>query len=421
MNSGENVSFQMKSTGQNGTDRRSFLGLIAGIGVAAASMFDGSNLIQGAAQEVTPQATSSQQGQGPWVLTLGGSDGPHPPFVSNSRRLLAAPELLDAPDEWLDRSLQWIDYIVRNYPPGLVELPQRRPALFRLDEILHIESAPRKTLVQNFYQMRVQHAIEEIENTKVTEGMRIWRTYNQGALVRTPTVSFTFDIVPGTFTPGFSISDEWLKRLVAQSDATFISHRHGDHANKEVARMFLAANKPVIAPEGLWADDADLAKQLTYPERGIDKVHEIRIQGGSKILKVVSYPGHQGPPVTNNVNYVLTPDGFSVLQTGDQSGDEGPETDFDWLAQIGHYHHTDVLLVDGWANDLHRIVRGVNPELVIPGHENEMSHPVPHREEYTQDYERLFGLHYPFIVMSWGESYLYIKPAQMAGYLPDED
>ena len=116
-----------------------------------------------------------------------------------------------------------------------------------------------------------------------------------------------------------------------------------------------------------------------------------------------------------------TPDRFSVLQNGDQSGDEGPETDFDWLAQIGHYHHTDVLLVDGWANDLHRIVRGVNPELVIPGHENEMSHLVPHREEYTQDYERLFGLHYPFIVMSWGESYLYIKPAQMAGYLPDED
>ena len=48
---------------------------------------------------------------------------------------------------------------------------------------------------------------------------------------------------------------------MAQSDATFISHLHGDHANADVARMFLAARKPVIAPEGLWANDAELSKQ----------------------------------------------------------------------------------------------------------------------------------------------------------------
>ena len=138
------------------------------------------------------------------MLTLGGPDGPHPPFAYSSRRLLAAPELHDAPDEWIDRSLQWIDYILRNYRPDVVELPQRRPALFRLDEILHIQSAPAKPLVQDFYRMRLENAIAEIEQTKVTEGMRIWRLYNHGALVRTASVSFTFDIVPGTRTPGFA-------------------------------------------------------------------------------------------------------------------------------------------------------------------------------------------------------------------------
>jgi L-ascorbate metabolism protein UlaG (beta-lactamase superfamily) len=413
------ISTKNIGQGSAGTDRRSFLQLLAGVGIASASMGNGIGATEAAAQ-TAPAQTSG----GPWVVTLGGPDGPHPPFVSNSRRLLAAPELLDAPDEWIDRSLQWIDYIFTNYRPGLVELPERRPALYRLDEILHIESAPQKPLVQAYYRMKLQRAIEEIEKTKVASGMHIWRLYNQGALVRTPTVSFTFDIVPGPprmQDSGFELSGEWLKRLVAQSDATFISHLHSDHANKDVARMFLAANKPVVAPEGLWADDPDLSKQLTYPVRSIDQIHEIRIQGGAQVLKVVCYPGHQGPPVLCNVNLVSTPEDFSVLHTGDQSGAEGPGTDFDWLAQVGHYHHVDVLLPNGWANDLHRIVRGVNPELVIPGHENEMSHPVAHREAYTQDYERLFGLHYPFIVMSWGESYLYHKPAAMAGYLPDED
>jgi hypothetical protein len=80
----------------------------------------------------------------------------------------------------------------------------------------------------------------------------------------------------------------------------------------------------------------------------------------------------------------------------------------------------DVLLPNGWANDLHRIVRGVNPELVIPGHENEMGHVVSHREAYSQDYERMFGLHYPFVVMTWGESFLYKRPVTAGGVLIDE-
>ena len=393
--------------------RRSFLSMLTGLGAASLLPFPAKG--QQTAAPADPLVTS----QGPWNVTSATADGPHPPFVSNSRRLLAAPELLDAPDEWINRSLQWIDYIFTNYPPGLVELPQRRPALFRLDEILHIESAPKKPLVQDFYRMRVQNVIEEIEKTRVASGMHIWRTYNQGAFVRTPTASFTFDIVPGTNTPGFVLPDEWLNRLVAQSDATFISHLHADHANKDVARKFLAANKPVIAPEGLWADDPEISRQLTYPKRGLDEMHEIKIQAGARSLKVNAYPGHQGPKVTNNVHLVQSPEDFTVVQTGDQSGADGPGSDFDWLTQIGHYHHVDVLLADGWANGLQRIVRGVNPELIIPSHENEMSHVVSHREEYTQDYERLFGLNYPFIVMAWGEGYR-TRPAAAAGRIPDE-
>jgi L-ascorbate metabolism protein UlaG (beta-lactamase superfamily) len=400
-----------------GVQRRGFLGMVAGL--IAAGGWRGAPALNAEAQ--TPGADGSKAEQDSWVLTLGGPDGPHPPFVSNSRRLLCAPELLDAPDEWIDRSLRWIDYTVRNNPPGLVELPVRRPALFRLDEILHIESAPRKPLVQDFYRMRLQRAIEEIEQAKVTEGMRIWRLYNHGALVRTASASFTFDIVPGTRAPGFALDAAWMKRLEEQSDALFISHKHSDHANANVARMFMAAKKPVIAPERLFPEDAALSGYLTVPERTIDSLHPIAIQGGAKSLNVVTYPGHQGRPVLVNVNLVTTPEGFVVVHTGDQSGDEGPGTDFDWLAQIGHSHRVDVLLSNGWTNDLHRIVRGVNPQLVIPGHENEMSHEVAHREEYTQDYERMFGLHFLFIVMTWGESYHYVRPAEVTGYLVDED
>ena len=58
---------------------------------------------------------------------------------------------------------------------------------------------------------------------------------------------------------------------------------------------------------------------------------------------------------------------------------------------------------------IQRLARAVNPRLIITGHENEMGHTVDHREDYTQTYNHLFGTPYPFIVMAWGESYLFRK------------
>jgi hypothetical protein len=126
---------------------------------------------------------------------------PSKPFIWSERRLPVAPELFDAPDEWIGRSLQWVNYVLETYRPSIPEHPLRRAALIRLDDILHIESAPRKEIVQKFFRDRMERVIVEIENTRVTSGIRVWKLYNHGFLVRTPTVSFTFDVVPAPALP----------------------------------------------------------------------------------------------------------------------------------------------------------------------------------------------------------------------------
>lgn len=328
-----------------------------------------------------------------------------PPFVSSERRLLTAPEALDAPDEWISRSLQWVDYILKTYPPAVHEHPVRRAALIRLDDILHIKSAPENALVQLFYRKRIERAVLEMEQTKAGEGVLVWKLYDHGFVVRTPAATFAFDIVPGAPRSQFVVPAELLKRLVARCDTLFISHRHEDHANKDVARLFLAQNKPVFAPPNLWSDTPDLASRVTYPERGITTIQKVPVKRGASELTIIAYPGHQGKDVVNNVYLVTSPEGFTVMHTGDQSGSEEPGGDFDWLAQVGAYHHVDLLLPNCWANGLQRMIRGVNPDLIITGHENELSHTVDHREDYTQTYNRLFGSRYPAIVMTWGEHY----------------
>ncbi len=345
-------------------------------------------------------------------------------YVSSERRALTAPELLDAPDEWIQRSLGWADEIFDRFPPSIVEHPVRRAALIRLDDILHIESAPRNALVQVFYHRRMEKAVSQIQQTRVDDGIRIWKLYNHGFFVRTPIVSFCFDIMPGTEADGFPVEMRLMEQIADQADALFISHRHGDHVDVRVVQLFIERNKPVIAPEGLWQlqelesssnrqDDSQRAtlqnetvSNLLFPERSAEVVHEIPVQNGAQILRVVAYPGHQGT-ITNNVHLVTTPDGYTVVQTGDQSGSEEPGGDFDWIAHIGYNHDVDVFLPNCWSTNIKRFIRGVNPKLVITGHENEMGHTVDHREDYTKTYNRLFGTRYPFIVMTWGESYHY--------------
>lgn len=339
-------------------------------------------------------------------------------YISSPRRALTAPELLNAPDEWIERSLGWMGNILDKYQPDVIEHPVRRAALIRMDDILHIESAPHNALVQQFYRQRMEQAIAQIEQTQVDGGMMAWKLYNHGFFIRTPNVSFCFDIVPGTNATGFPVGTNVMERIADQSDALFISHLHGDHANPQVVQLFIDRGKPVVAPESLWqnnesnpamdAQKTEIAKHLIYPERSADIVHDIPIQDGNKILRVVAYPGHQGT-LTNNVYLVTTPGDFTVVHTGDQSGSEDPGSDFDWIAHIGYQHDVDLFLPNCWSTNIKRFIRGVDPQLVITGHENEMGHTVDHREDYTQTYNHLFGTPYSFIVMTWGEAYHYEK------------
>jgi L-ascorbate metabolism protein UlaG (beta-lactamase superfamily) len=327
---------------------------------------------------------------------------PSKPWLSSSRREFTAPELLDAPDEWIERSFAWVDDMLARFPPSVPEHPVRRAALIRLDDILHIESAPQKPIVQNYFISRMERAVSEIEAARVTSGARIWKLYNHGFLVRTPTVSWTHDVVPGApHNAGFRVSPSLLRRLVAQSDVTFISHLHDDHANQEVARMFTEAGKPVVAPENLWRQESGLATKLLYSKRSTTETAKVPARKGLPPLEVAAYPGHQGESVLNNVYLVRSPEGFTTVQTGDQAY----LPDFEWLAHIGARHRVDVLMPNCWTPDIQRMVWGVNPRYIVTGHENEMGHTVPHREDYTQTWGHLHGSPYPMILMAWGESY----------------
>jgi L-ascorbate metabolism protein UlaG (beta-lactamase superfamily) len=322
-------------------------------------------------------------------------------YLSSPRRALTAPELRDAPDEWIARSLAWVDDMLRQHPPSVQEHPVRRAALIRLDDILHIESAPQKKLIHDWFAARLEAASLEIASAKVSTGARIWKLYNHGFFIRTASASFVYDLVPGPpRITAFALRPATLERLADQADVLFVSHYHDDHANPEVGELMFARNKPVIGPNDIWRSKPELRRRLISPERSPSLWHK------TGNLEFIAFPGHQGSNIVNNCHLVKTPEGFTFLQTGDQSNDE----DFAWIDQVALKQKVDVLFPNCWTTDPLRMVRGVQPRLIIPGHENEMAHTVPHREDWTQTYNRFHGIDpakSTLMPMAWGESFHY--------------
>ena len=108
--------------------------------------------------------------------------------------------------------------------------------------------------------------------------------------------------------------------------------------------------------------------------------------------------------MSNNVTLVRSPEGLIFCHTGDQSN----EDDFSWIDKVGDQYEVDVLIPNCWTTDISRAARGFDPELIITGHENELGHSIDHREPFWLTYDRLSRTSYPFLVMTWGESYHYL-------------
>ncbi len=303
-------------------------------------------------------------------------------------------------------TLNLVHEALTKYPPSLDEPMERRMAMLMLDGVLHEEKAAHRPSVQAFLKERITLVEKEIQKTKVSEGAMIWKLYNHGFIIRTPTVTFAFDMVRAhsARVENFAISDDLMKKLIDHCDALFISHRHRDHGDAWVAEQFLTQNKPVVAPPEVWQDQP-IHHKITHLKREAHTLQTLKIQDGKQFLKVVNYPGHQGKDIENNVPLVFSPEGMSFVQTGDQSG---PESDWDWIDEVGIKNRVDVLFPNCWTPDIHRVVKGFNPKLVITGHENEMGHTIDHRESNWLTYTRLKGSPYPFLLLTWGESYHYI-------------
>jgi L-ascorbate metabolism protein UlaG (beta-lactamase superfamily) len=336
------------------------------------------------------------------------------PFLALGH-LYAEPETQEIHQQmvrWMESTLDWVDGVLSRNPPAWPEPTIRRRALFVLDEPLHVLSAPIEPCLNQFLNNRIESAVLEIEREVVTSGVTIWKLYNHGFVVKTPELTIGFDLHQGPF-ESFRIESALFDRLLDATQALFISHAHSDHADTYAVQRMVAAGRPVMVPPRLWEEDT-IYPQLIKPERHWKPENKLAL--GDTTLTYRVFPGHQGTALLNNVYLVELPQGIHVMQTGDQSN---AEDFYVWIDQVHEQFKVDVLLPNCWSTHLPRLIQGVSPRLVITGHENEMSHPVDHREAFSKTYGHIAEEKTPVLVMAWGEQYHY-EPAEDLTSVADE-
>ncbi len=342
-----------------------------------------------------------------------------PPAVVFGQEIRVDTCLSKRDDAYMNRQdkafLEEIDQTLAEYPPAYPLEKPRYLSLLLMDAVMHDPYAAFRKPVQKFYHKRIENALHELETTTVKEGAMIWKLYNMGFIVRTKSVTLAFDLVSGESSRSekFALSRETMQRLADQCDVLFISHRHRDHVDMGTANAFIQAGKPVVAPPQVWSGQA-IYSSITHLKRDANLKQPLKIKNGETTLQVVIFPGHQMSNTENNVSLVYTPEGITVCHMGDQINEGNFMIDYQWIDHVSEHYEVDILLPPCWTNEIYRIVKGFDPGVVIPGHENELGHGVYDRVPFWGDsefleltYPELKASGYPLILMMWGESYHY--------------
>ena len=282
------------------------------------------------------------------------------------------------------------------FPPVVGAPIERKMALYNLDALLHDTRNDNTEAFRNFVNSRLTKLLADLERP-MKRGMRIYKIYNEAFIVRTKSATIAFDLsrcrCRGHQEP--LIPTELAKKIAAKCDAMFLTHNHRDHVDSDIADLFIAAGKPVVATPNILAD-----KEGVTHRRNDEQIEhfDLKLLNGKR-LNIAILPCFQGK-LLNNVYVITTPEKYTVCHTGDMSG----KSNFKWMEKVKEeVPKIDALIVNCWTGRIDKAIAHFDPYYVITGHENEMGHSIDHREAFWLSFAKLANIPYNYVVTAWGE------------------
>jgi hypothetical protein len=221
-----------------------------------------------------------------------------------------------------------------------------------------------------------------IQAAVVTEGAVVWKMYNMGVIVKTPTKTF-----------GIDVNQSDPQAFANILNFAVVSHVHTDHFT-DVARLVNDAGRPVYGPSNVGAASIKVPWGTYTPEDSPEGDSYwnwgdvvLKTEGDVSLRFVISYQGvsYNNPPYgTKEPNLITRVTGdslgspFTLIHSGDSVQGSHVSTAKNGAA-------VDMLVVHGGlGTGLNSIVTNTAAGLTVLGHENELGH------DPRWDYDRLY-------------------------------
>lgn len=319
---------------------------------------------------------------------------------------------------WMDATLEVVNQLTELYPPVVdgdnMQSVIRRRILQLLDYPLHVDNkgiAPAKPLATDEqkrafsdlcdkYKFHArQKFLKWLKSPRPEEGkLDLFKIYNMGFVIRTANHSLAIDV-------RWEGTDDEAKLIAENVDIFLLTHAHADHFSKSLLNAMAQADKPIVLSEDILPSYSSDKKIVV---KG-DIIDPLDIGG----IKVATLLGYQYPTPCNI--FMIELDGWRFVDNGDNN-------DLERERRIKDFPAYDFVITAAWnsvTNILGAAMQANNEDgrklLYIPAHENELGHPVDHRESYHETYARKDRLgdpdfNYPeHVLLNIGESFILTK------------
>jgi L-ascorbate metabolism protein UlaG (beta-lactamase superfamily) len=289
------------------------------------------------------------------------------------------------------------------HPPGCRK-PARWEVFRSADAILQLPTATHSRILKDHFIDRMTLLADQMSRKKESFAAGV---YCHGYVLQMCGRTIGIDVVTTRSVWGmyWDIPSRTVEAVAAGLDALCVSHLHPDHLDYLVIKHLLARKCPVFVPEELAGRFPEGVIAVKTGETV--KVHDwqVTFHGGVHVyderrMLVLKY------------FELIAPDGRRIVHT----------TDHDYTTGIRYGGHVDLLIAkaggvnptfEGRGREAFRnLLLHVRPRLFIPGHLNELGHPIrAGREPYQTGIEIVQAVvECAGDLLHWGEQWTMKKP-----------